>query len=783
MAKELNLKVNVEGGKEIDDLNESLATTNEEVAENTELLDDNTKAQEGAAKASSKLKAGLKAAGDGGKKLGQTLGKVAKNIFFVVIGALVVTLGAIKEAMSTTQEGSDALGQGFAFLTGFIQPLIDILGKAGVALFEAFSKPKESWESFKQSLEDGWNFMQKNLLEPMKASFFNLGLSINKGFKEMSIAAKEFFGADATELKAELEIVKDKIAKNNEIIKASEEAWIEVGESIIETTKALIEQGIESGKQFAALEAQAQRLERQKLAELKFNTQIKAQLEELKNIRDVETNSLEDRIKANDELAVLEQQRVDFALKTKQQEIDLLGAELALRGNNLERQTALATAQAEYNDLVGESAGILNEQLTNNVGLRREEAELLNAQIDLQSELAQVSEESELKKAQIVLDANKAKAQSYRDLGLVETQEYRDAVNAVALAEAEKLKLIEDAQKEAISIVRELQGKAIENEIQAIKDETELRVQALTDAGMITKELRIKLAEEEEAAIGEVRDRAREEERKASLDSVNKAANQAAAVVDSLQGIMDGIEVLMDQAIERRNQKIVDDNQAAQFRLEERFDNEMGSLEERAANELALNGVVSIETQNQIIDLNNAKLLDQYRLDKSLYDAQKKSDEQANKQKLKAFKINKALAIATATINTALAVTSALTTTPYPLGVGLAVAAGIAGGIQIAAIASERFQPTSTTGTAPKRPKLASHVKPQDQTANLGLGAATGDLSNDAVFNKQELFAVGAESVGGEAGERQLRVTVLESDITNTQQTVSTIESAAEFGG
>jgi hypothetical protein len=49
-------------------------------------------------------------------------------------------------------------------------------------------------------------------------------------------------------------------------------------------------------------------------------------------------------------------------------------------------------------------------------------------------------------------------------------------------------------------------------------------------------------------------------------------------------------------------------------------------------------------------------------------------------------------------------------------------------------------------------------------------------------FNRQELFGVGSTSVGSGAGMNQIRVSVLESDITNTQNKVKTIESQAEFG-
>ena len=75
-------------------------------------------------------------------------------------------------------------------------------------------------------------------------------------------------------------------------------------------------------------------------------------------------------------------------------------------------------------------------------------------------------------------------------------------------------------------------------------------------------------------------------------------------------------------------------------------------------------------------------------------------EEQAAIQKeeaLKAWRANKAIAITSAIISTALAVINGLTTMPFPAGVVAAVVAGVAGAASIAAIASEP-QPTLHSG-------------------------------------------------------------------------------------
>ncbi len=57
------------------------------------------------------------------------------------------------------------------------------------------------------------------------------------------------------------------------------------------------------------------------------------------------------------------------------------------------------------------------------------------------------------------------------------------------------------------------------------------------------------------------------------------------------------------------------------------------------------------------------------------------------------FEVGKAAAIANAVVGTAQAVVNALAVPPYPLGVALAVSAGVAGAVQIGAISAQQFNP------------------------------------------------------------------------------------------
>lgn len=77
------------------------------------------------------------------------------------------------------------------------------------------------------------------------------------------------------------------------------------------------------------------------------------------------------------------------------------------------------------------------------------------------------------------------------------------------------------------------------------------------------------------------------------------------------------------------------------------------------------------------------------------------------------FVVAKASALAQAAVNTALAITNALTVQPFPVGAALAVGAGIAGAVQIGTIAATTIQGLADGGLAPgdlKRAGLNNHT-------------------------------------------------------------------------
>ena len=85
----------------------------------------------------------------------------------------------------------------------------------------------------------------------------------------------------------------------------------------------------------------------------------------------------------------------------------------------------------------------------------------------------------------------------------------------------------------------------------------------------------------------------------------------------------------------------------------------------------------------------------------SVVDTYGEGSKEAEQAQLEMFHITQAVALAQAIVNTALAVTSALAVQPFPLGIALAVGAGIAGAIQIGTIVATSVAGVGDAGITP----------------------------------------------------------------------------------
>lgn len=209
---------------------------------------------------------------------------------------------------------------------------------------------------------------------------------------------------------------------------------------------------------------------------------------------------------------------------------------------------------------------------------------------------------------------------------------------------------------------------------------------------------------------------------------------------------------------------------------------QMELAEETRAKELqAIEDVAKAERESRESAIATASSLSD--LASSASDALGKYAESVSKKNKKAardaFAVGKVVAMSSTLVNTALAVTNALATVPYPAAPIAAVAAAVSGGVQLAAIAAE---------------------KPSFHRGGMVEEQARGEVSarllpGEAVLNRQAASALGAGGVdamnagGGMGGSVSLRIgrlearEVIRTDVAAGGLVVQTARAAVATGG
>ncbi len=287
-------------------------------------------------------------------------------------------------------------------------------------------------------------------------------------------------------------------------------------------------------------------------------------------------------------------------------------------------------------------------------------------------------------------------------------------------------------------------AEALERTIQAIKSKAQADADAILDAE--AKE-RQKVIDEENNAIARERIKQRvqqvkeveaklaedarllELQKQAEFDQLS-LAQQAVALEEERQQILENEELTESERFEinKKYDNLIEQNRKA--RIQKGFE-----IAKAAAGALgALNDLLTAREQR------NAKL----------------TEAEAEKLRQKQFKREKALALVNAGIGTAEAIVKA---SPNP---ALIAFAAVTGALQIAAIASKKYQPDNETP-----PTVSEPTAPSEDATGGGIAPAAG--------------LVGLTQIGALTPQNN-RVFVVESDITSTINRVQVAENQSKFG-
>lgn len=338
---------------EIDDKNSSKAIDN--LAKKT--TDVGKKAKESGEKASKSFK-------DMATNIGKSLG---------IIGLIAGAINVVKDALAGNQKIVDFFAVSMGVLSDMVRDAFNFITDNAGAVVDYF---KAIFEDPIGSLEEMGNAIKENIIERFESwleMFGHVGKAIKHLFAgewtEAWNAAKEA-GSEAVDV---LTGVDNTIGKVTEAVGKAADA---IGSYVKKSIDANVELvNLQNNAKLAAAE-------QARLAE-----QYDRSAELLRQARDDERKSIDDRIKANNELA-------DVLNKQEKAELGAANAQVAsaqamLQHNNtIDNQVALTQALANADGVRAKIAGLRSEQQMNDLALSKEKNDLLKSEAEATNQLS-----------------------------------------------------------------------------------------------------------------------------------------------------------------------------------------------------------------------------------------------------------------------------------------------------------------------------------------------------------------------------------------------------------
>jgi len=406
-------------------------------------------------KTSGEMKSGFKAAEQGTKGLGSSIGGLIKALG--VIGVALAVFDFMKELLLKNQKVMDALNTATTALEILFVKLFESVEPIGEAMSAAFSDPK-------QAVIDLWEAIKKNIVNRLKGVVLQFQAvakviqgvmdldwdTITEGAKDFGTALIQVgTGLDEKQQKTFVDGVKD-------FVKEVKEATV----SAVAQADALVR----LRNEVTLLEAEQRKLM------LVYQNEAEIQ----RQIRDDISLTIAERLAANEELGRILNEQIEIEEGIANKRLELAQAELALNEGSIELQARVIDAETELADVRERINGQRSEQLTNQIALERELKDLQD-QIRLEeldereqeieefiqhaaamNELARLAGEDEVYTEEEIQKAINAIIKKYGDERLSEEQ--KNAIAAINIAQAEKDAKLQAASALAAGLGSVVQG-------------------------------------------------------------------------------------------------------------------------------------------------------------------------------------------------------------------------------------------------------------------------------------------------------------------------------------
>lgn len=381
-----------------------------------------------------KMIKGFKGMTKGIKSTGQGFSGLNKIIATGGIGLLLTLLGSLVAYFKETDAGVKLFEKGMKILKIPMQIVGDLAEQIGGALVYAFTHPKEAIDGIGKSivaLKDYFLTLIDLAIKPFQIEF----ALVKTGILTAGVAIKEFFGQDASNLKAQLEESKERLS---ELVDEAKDNAQALAQPFVDGAKAIGEYGkgvYDTFKAQARLKEMTKENEKSATKLVVTTAKLNKEMNKQQRIIDDETASYGKRRDA-----------LDAQMKTAGELFEAEQKQMKAMEDQLELAISLAEKEEDRKDLQADLADAIADRLDH-------ESQFLDQQKQYSDDRVQMAEdearrvldiEDMLADAKIDARRNTISAQMQSDLEDLERQKQADRRELVQLqASREQLAQLE----------------------------------------------------------------------------------------------------------------------------------------------------------------------------------------------------------------------------------------------------------------------------------------------------------------------------------------------------
>jgi hypothetical protein len=350
------------------------------------------------------------------------------------IGLIIGALSTLKEVFMGNQKVADT----FATIMGTVSNVFSQVTNVIVSVVEKVGNATNGFEGLKKTIGG----LLTLSLTPLKAAFYGIKLTID----EVRLAWEESIFGDGdpktikklteriNETKTSLkEVGTDAVAAGKQVANNIGKAVTEVGAVVQGSVDGISKISVAGAYEQAKANVQLQNTA--KLAEAnqaRLVEQYDRQAEKLRQVRDEERNSVEDRIKANNDLNKVLKNQEQAMLAQADAQIAAAQSTLA-QNRSIENQVAVTNALANREGVLAQIEGLRSEQKANDLALNKELIDLTKTKQEAETQLA-INEANfnaeRIKNEEAQLTAKKNALEQNKIIELERLQNVIDSTNA-----------------------------------------------------------------------------------------------------------------------------------------------------------------------------------------------------------------------------------------------------------------------------------------------------------------------------------------------------------------